>query len=42
MSIRPTFTAGGAGADFAYDQAAIARRAAFQFQGNSTAMRLAG
>jgi hypothetical protein len=40
--IRPTYTAGGLVHDFVNDQAAIARRAAFQFHGNSSAMRLAG
>jgi hypothetical protein len=40
--IHPTLTAGGASPEFSDDQAAIARREAFQFQGNSSAMRLAG
>jgi Transposase, Mutator family len=40
--IRPTLTAGGLGHSFADDQAAISKREAFQFHGNSSAMRLAG
>jgi ankyrin repeat protein len=40
--IRPTYAAGGLVHDFANDQAAIARRAAFQFHGSRSAMRLAG
>jgi hypothetical protein len=40
--IPPTCTAGGVGQDCTNDQAAMAKRAAFQFHGNNSAMRLAG
>ena len=35
-SIRPTCTAGGPGHDSANDQAAMSKRAAFQFHGDSS------
>jgi hypothetical protein len=42
IGIRPTCTAGGLSGGMCGCQAAIARRTAFQFQGSSSAMRLAG
>jgi hypothetical protein len=40
QGIRPTCTAGGLGHDCVDDQAAMAKREAFQFHSNSSAMRL--